>query len=218
MGVEAGKGLEGLYPIIHERIRSLPKTNWWVITGGPNSGKSPLINHLSFQGIRTIPEAARVLIDEEISQGKTLKEIRSNEAAFQRKVFRMKRDPEKTIRPDELYFFDRGKGGDDMAYWMNAIERHTVVSTPVNFLYGVAIASEIRFRYAGIFLLQKLPRHEKDYARPEDEAEAIHIADLLNHYYGAFLGYPIVDVPVLSISQRAQFILDHVKSAGNMLA
>lgn len=210
---EAFQGLRGLYPRMHERIRGLPPTNWWVITGPPHSGKTSLIDNLSFNGYRTVPEAARVLIDQEMSQGKTIKEIRAGEAGFQQRVFALKCQLEPTIPKSELIFFDRGKIGDDMAYWVNAINYHSDVTEVMSFYWGLVMGSEQKYRYAGIFLLDRLPSYEQDYARTEDEEEALRITDLLRHYYEEAMGYPIINVPVLQVNERAQFVLEHVNAA-----
>src|SRR4051812_6924488 len=65
-------------------------TNWYVITGGPSSGKSKLLDALAFHGFQVIPEAARILIDEKLSLGQSLKDIRGNEEAFQLEILKMK--------------------------------------------------------------------------------------------------------------------------------
>jgi len=54
------------------------KSKWYVITGGPSSGKSTVLSCLEKMDYRIIPEAARVLIDEEMAKGKTLEEIRKS--------------------------------------------------------------------------------------------------------------------------------------------
>jgi len=38
------------------------QTNWHVITGGPCSGKSTLIDQLANHGFQTVPESARLYI------------------------------------------------------------------------------------------------------------------------------------------------------------
>src|SRR5579872_2819615 len=62
------------------------KTNWCVLTGAPCSGKTTALNVLKDLGYRCIPEMARVYIEDELSKGHSLKEIRADERAFQKKV------------------------------------------------------------------------------------------------------------------------------------
>lgn len=54
-------------------------TNWYVITGGPGSGKTTTLNHLNMLGYHTTIEHARHFIDRQMITGKTVKEIRENQ-------------------------------------------------------------------------------------------------------------------------------------------
>ncbi len=92
------------------------QTNWCVITGGPASGKTKIIEYLTFLGYPVIQELARILIAVEKSKGKTTEEIRSDEAEFQKKLLKMKTELEDRILPNQLTFFDRGIP-DSIAYY-----------------------------------------------------------------------------------------------------
>ena len=70
--------------------RNSLESKWYVITGGPSSGKTTVLKKLAELGYLTYPEAARVFIDGEMAKGKSLKEIRGDEAEFQRKVLKIK--------------------------------------------------------------------------------------------------------------------------------
>ena len=54
------------------------KTNWNVITGGPCTGKTTVINLLSERGYKTTIEHARHYIDTQKIKGKTVEEIKEN--------------------------------------------------------------------------------------------------------------------------------------------
>ena len=171
--------------------------NWYVITGAPCSGKSTILDLLGKKGYKTIPEAARVYIDEQIQIGKTIEEIRSNEMDFQEKVFDMKINTEKNLLPDEPIFFDRGIG-DTIAYLK---------------LYSYKINSTIikgakKSSYKTMFLFERLP-YKKDYARTEDENSLKKLEELLEQAYNEN-GTPVVRVPRLGIKKRLQFILKHI--------
>ena len=45
------------------------QTNWYVITGAPCSGKTTLIEQLADKGYRTIPETARLYMENEMAAG-----------------------------------------------------------------------------------------------------------------------------------------------------
>ena len=91
-------------------------TNWYVITGEPSSGKTKVIEYLAFLNYAIIPEAARILIDTEASKGKTIEEIRGDEAEFQKRALEMKIEIENRIPPKQITFFDRGIP-DSVAYY-----------------------------------------------------------------------------------------------------
>ena len=172
------------------------QTNWYVITGGPSSGKSKTIEYLAFLGHPTVPESARVLIDMHVNQGRSIKEIRADEKVFQRKILEMKIDAEKKILPGQITFFDRGIP-DSLAYYR---------------FFGddtdpVLKACTVR-KYKGVFLLDPLP-FEHDYARVENRETAITLHTLLDEAYTS-LGYEVIRVPVMPISERAELILSKI--------
>jgi len=170
-------------------------SKWYVITGSPSSGKTTLINSLAKLGYQTVPEAARVLIDEETKKGKTLEEIRKNEIEFQKKVLEIKIETEKKLDKSKITFFDRGIP-DTIAYFQ---------------LYDFDAEDVIKLckklQYRKIFLLEKLP-FEKDYARIEDDEKAHKLQILLRNAY-ADLGYEIIDVPAISVEKRLEMILSN---------
>lgn len=96
--------------------KNYSKSNWYVITGGPSSGKTTLIKELSKLGFITCPEAARILIDKGIKNGKSVKEIRGDEAEFQKRVLKMKIEKEKKMPRNKIVFFDRAIP-DSIAYY-----------------------------------------------------------------------------------------------------
>ncbi len=176
-------------------IEAYSQTNWYVITGGPSSGKSKLMDALAFQGFSVRPEAARILIDEQMSQGQTLSQIRGNEEAFQYLVLQMKIDAEAAAESNEIIFWERG------------------IPDSITYLEQSKGDSEIakhasHSHYKGIFLLDRLPTYESDYARTENEVEAAQIHEGLRNTYRE-LGYDVISVPVLPISERVNFILQH---------
>jgi len=169
------------------------KTNWRVVTGGPSSGKTKVIEYLAFLGYRIFPEAARLLLDIEQSKGKTIKELRKNEIEFQKKVLQMKIEAERRLPPKQIIFFDRGIP-DSIAYYRLYRENPAPV-----------IKASQKRKYKKVFLLEQLP-FEKDYARIEDEDFAKNIQQLLYQSY-LDLGYEVVKVPLGTIEERVKFIL-----------
>ena len=83
------------------------KTNWCILTGAPCSGKTTVLNELEKRGFKCIPEVARVYIEQELSKGLTIDEMRADEAAFQKKIIEIKKQIELDLVPEEIVFFDR---------------------------------------------------------------------------------------------------------------
>ena len=172
------------------------KPKWYVITGSPSSGKTTTINSLAKLGYKTVPEAARVLIDEEIRKGNSLEKIRKNEIEFQMRVLKIKMEVEMRSDRGKIVFFDRGIP-DTLAYFL---------------LYGFDVDEVMKVckdsRYRKVFLLEKLP-FQKDYARNENEETAKKLQILLRKAYSD-LGYEIVDVPVMPVEDRLKMILSDI--------
>jgi len=171
-------------------------TNWYVITGGPSSGKTKVIEYLAFLNYAIIPEAARILIDNETSKGKTIQEIRGDESEFQRKTLEMKIKTENRIPPKQITFFDRGIP-DSIAYYYLCKESSSL-----------GIKASQKRKYKKIFLLEQLP-FQNDYARTENKKTAQHLSQLLYKSYSD-LSYNIICVPVKSIKKRVEFILNKI--------
>lgn len=174
----------------------MQQTNWIVITGGPSSGKSTLIEHFKSNGYSVVPESARILIDKEIAKGKTLQEIRSDEKEFQRKILQMKMKLEEQLSPQQLTFFDRGIP-DSVAYYQ-------ICGGDRGDMDSVLQACQKR-RYKKVFLLEQVP-FQNDYAQTEDQKRAQTISKLLYEAY-TDLGYDVIKVPLFPIKERAEIIL-----------
>ncbi len=170
--------------------------NWCVITGGPSSGKTTVLNELAKLGYVVYPEAARVFIDQEMAKGKSLKEIRRNEAEFQRKVLKIKMEVEKNAPKDNVVFFDRAIP-DSIAYYQ---------------ICGLDPKEVLKFcqekKYRKIFFLEQL-YFNQDYARVEDEKTIKKLNKLLKESYEN-LGYEVINIPTMSVEDRVQKILSEI--------
>lgn len=174
-------------------------TNWIIITGGPSTGKSKTIDHIAFLGYYIRPEVARIIIDNEMSKGKTLNEIRGNQIKFEEEIVKIKIETEKEAPKNELIFWERGMP-DSIVYLKNCCNN-----------WELALEESKKIKYKGIFILDILPHYEKDYARTEDAKKAQEIHEALHNVY-LDLGYSIFKVPVMSIEDRAKFIIEKSKT------
>lgn len=171
--------------------------NWFVITGGPSSGKSTTLAHLEKLGHAVVPEAARVYIDQKLAEGKTLAEIRANEEDFQSEVLQMKLATESTLPSQQTIFLDRGMH-DSLAY-----VRLYDYATDQTLLDALK-----RSRYKKVFLLEILD-FEPDYARTENLEAAQRLESLLEEAYTEYQ-MPVIRVPRAPIEERVQLILNAI--------
>ena len=172
------------------------KTNWVVITGAPSSGKTSVVEELAHRGHAIQNEVAREWIEECIRRGQRLEDVRNNAAALQKKILELKIAREMALDTETLVFMDRGMG-DSIAYFklagMDTIE---------------AQAMSHLFQYRAVFIFDRLPI-VRDHVRTEDDALADKIDRLLEEAYKS-LGYTPIRVPVISVRDRADFILRHL--------
>ena len=171
-------------------------TRWSVITGAPCSGKTAVIHTLEQRGYQVVHEVARAYIDNELMRGKTLPEIKSDELAFERHILMEKVRIESTLRKDEIIFFDRGVP-DSIAYYK------------LNGLDSVEPFQKSReVRYQNVFFLESL-RFLADPVRSENEQTARRLGRLIEESYQS-LGYDLIQVPLLSVEERTQFVLERL--------
>lgn len=155
------------------------------------------LNELAKLGYTVYPEAARVFIDQEMAKGKSLKDIRGDEAEFQKKVLKIKIDTEKIVPREKVVFFDRAIP-DSIAYYQIA------GSDP-----GEVFKFCQEKNYRKIFFFEELP-FEKDYARVEDAKTIKKLNKLLKESYEN-LGYEVIVVPSVSVKERVKTILAEIK-------
>lgn len=177
-------------------MSAVRRTRWRVITGAPCSGKTAVIAELARRGHPVVPETARAVIDRELARGRRLEEIKADASAFEGHIFRTKLELERRLPADEPFFLDRGLP-DSIAYFM---------------LEGLdprdPLRHSRRIRYQRVFRFERL-EFFKDAVRSEDPLTAARIERLIEEAYSR-LGYRIVRVPVLSVAERAEFLLARV--------
>lgn len=170
---------------------------WYVLTGGPNAGKTTVLRELEKLGHKAVGEAARAYVESRLAKGMTLEEIRSDIKSFQEAVFKNVHELHLAADKDVVTFFDRGYH-DAVAYLKYFGEEAS------DFMKNIANTNS----YSKVFVLDMLP-YVKDGVRDEDEETANALHQQLRETYKEY-GHEVIDVPVLPPAERAQFILNHI--------
>lgn len=176
------------------------QTNWHVMTGAPCSGKTTLIDQLADKGFQTVPEIGREYIEREMTRGRTIDEIRANEAGLARAIKDMQLGIEHRLRAIDAVFLDRALPDCLTFYRVRGLNPNEML--PECFYH----------HYASVFILDPLPFQENG-ARDDDAALAGYLDEWLARDYTA-LGYSVVRVPVLSPEERLAFVLERLSGQG----
>jgi predicted ATPase len=167
----------------------------YVITGGPGIGKTTIIEILAARGHTIVPEAARMVIEEETAKESGLVPWIKLEA-FQEIVSARQLELEEKYDMG-ITFHDRG-----------LVDGHGYatlgkVKTPE------LIHEKGRGRYTQVFILDPLPTLVNDHVRRETAEEARAMHDSIVAAYREF-GYEPIFVPVVPPEERADFILSRL--------
>jgi predicted ATPase len=167
-----------------------------VLTGGPSSGKTTIINHLESKGFKIIRESARETL-EKFGTPKNKEEIQKLELL----MFGTQKERERNC--SGRTFLDRSQI-DYLAY------------TKYFLGYLPSDMSPPNYRYDKVFVLERLPFVADGTRTEANEEEAQHRHELvLNEYINQ--GYSPILVPTFpfediegSVKRRAEFILTHL--------
>jgi predicted ATPase len=179
-------------------MKQVKSNNWYVLTGGPATGKTTLLGELAKLGYKTVPEAAREHIDNAYKKGIRVEDLRSNEKLFQEDVTRLKLRNEKALNPSQVTFLDRGM--QDTTAYMN--------------YYGFPIEKWLKeiidaSSYKKVFMLEPLAVDPHDYARTEDQKFMNEINGLLSQAY-LDAGMELIYVPAYPLQERVKFIVKNI--------
>ena len=172
------------------------RTNWYVITGAPCSGKTSVICGLEQRGYQVVHEVARAYIDEELQKGKNIDQIKADVLSFESHILNRKIEIEKSLNEEALTFLDRAVP-DSIGYYI---------------LEGLNPDDPIKkskmIQYKKIFFFGRL-KFVKDPVRSENDKIASRLDRLLQESY-QMLGYEIIRVPPVSVEERIDFILENL--------
>lgn len=168
----------------------------YVITGGPGFGKTELIQELRKSGYLCSGEFARDLIENQLATDGEILPWK-NPRLFQQEILKQRIAFFESVPEGTLAFADRGIP-DQLAF---ALYR--------GFGYPEALVrSSHEYRYSSLVFVTPpwLEIFVNDPIRTETFEEAVRIhKDVLDIYSG--LNYKIIELPLLAVIQRLEFIL-----------
>jgi len=176
------------------------RSDRYVLTGGPGSGKTSLIDALAAAGYRRSSEVGREIIQEQVAGGGRalpwVDPMRFAEAMLQRELLRY----ESLVPADGPIFFDRGVP-DVLGY----LRVSGLTPTPSM----LAAAGRVRYNRR-VFILPPWPEiYAQDTERKQDLDEAIRTCDAMRAVYPS-LGYELIEVPPGAIAARRDFVLREI--------
>ncbi|MFZ9034828.1 MAG: AAA family ATPase [Francisellaceae bacterium] len=178
------------------------KDNYYILTGGPGSGKTSVLKQLRKSGFETVDEVARNIIFKQNEIGGNATHNGDRHKFRSLMLEASIRDFKKHQLSRESIFFDRGIA--------DLIGYSQLIDNPPDLLLTDAVK---RFRYnKQIFIFP--PWFEiycNDKERQQDFSEALNTYRCIKEGY-LKTGYDIVEVPLDSIEARVEFILNYVVS------
>lgn len=164
-----------------------------VISGGPSSGKTTLINELKKLGHICFDEVSREIIESQ-KINSSVKEFDFEQTVFNRRLEQYQK------AKSAIQFYDRSFI-DGLAYMkMNQIEIPD---------YFHKSCTDLRF-YSTVFICPFWPQiFENDSQRLENMEQAQQIYKQLTNVYSEF-GYKIAILPLGNLDDRINFILDRI--------
>jgi predicted ATPase len=181
----------------------LQQANFFIISGGPGSGKTAIIDRLAARGFTTVDESGRAILREQAAIGGTAVHGGDAAAFGELMLTRGIADYKGAAAADEPVFFDRGIA-ELAGYWK---------------LIGLPVPEHVRaaardYRSNAIVLLAPPWReiYRQDAERKQDWDEAVRTFDLVREAY-VEAGYRPVEIPRDTVARRVSFVLEAVDDA-----
>lgn len=173
-----------------------------VVTGGPGSGKSSLIDAMAQRGFRTMPEAGRAIIRDQIRIGGKALPWADRELFAELMLGWELRSYQEALASDALVLMDRGIP--DVVGYL------TLCGLPVPAHFETAAKT---YPYnKRVFLAPYWDAiFTQDTERKQDRQEAEATGMVMAETYGR-LGYQIVELPLVGIEQRADFVAENLRA------
>jgi predicted ATPase len=171
-----------------------------VITGGPGSGKSSLLDALEAAGYSRTIEAGRGIIQQQVAIGRPALPQTDPRLFAEMMLAWEIRSYDQATRLPGIVFFDRGVP--DVKGYLHLMQR------PIPQHLDNAVR---RYRYnTRVFIAPPWPEiFRQDAERTQTFDEAVRTYESLAHTYRTE-GYELVPLPQVSIAARAEFLLSRI--------
>lgn len=179
-------------------MQKFQQDNYYVITGGPGSGKSSLIFELEKRGFAAVSEAGRAIIREQLKTGGNAQPWADRQLYAELMLERELNSYCENMKRAGRVFFDRGIP--DTLGYLNLCK----LPVPAHMLQAAGL-----YRYNRLVFIappwQEIFIQDNERKQNWQEAEATYYA--MMEVYTA-LDYQLVELPKASIAVRVEFILN----------
>ncbi|MCP0913679.1 MULTISPECIES: AAA family ATPase [Legionella] len=182
-------------------VKPILKSNFFILTGGPGSGKTSVLDQLGQHQFKITAEAARSIIkDQQVIGGNAL-HTGDRDAFLALMLTHAIRDFQKMQDEETAVFFDRGIP-DLYAYAKAFCKKEDLIVNEA--------ISQFRYNKTVFIFPPWWDIYENDAERQQDFAESLETYRALREAY-AHWQYELVEVPKMSVEDRAVFILKTLK-------
>ena len=171
----------------------------YIITGAPGTGKTAIINALMQKGYSCAEEISREIIAEQLSIGGDILPWK-NQIVFENHIANLRKEQYLNSSENKNYFFDRSSI--DCSAYLKA--NKLGITTEITQIIKQCVFNNKVFItpfWEEIYI--------NDGERMEDIKAATNIESSIIETYKS-LGYTLVKVPKLSVSERVNFILSNI--------
>ncbi|BDU46826.1 ATP-binding protein (plasmid) [Vibrio nigripulchritudo] len=192
-----------MVPIAQTKYTLLRKphmNNKIVFTGGPGSGKTSVINYMRSAGYDTVPEVGRKVIQRQVDiNGIALPWL--DKEAFRDEMVIEETNNFRRCSNKALTLFDRSIVD---SYGYSMLEQ---IPVPESLLKH---CNELIYNQKVFVFPPWDSIYENDVERKQNFSEAIATyIEMVNAYH--YFGYSLMEVPKVSVPERAKFILDNIE-------